>query len=92
MEDETITRDVVVGNKLGLHLRPAAKIVKALAVLDCHVTLTKNHLKANAKSIMSVTTLIAPKGTVLTIEASGRDARSAVEALTTLFQENFGED
>lgn len=76
----------------GLHLRPASKIVKAMADLDCDVRLRLADREANAKSIMSVTTLIAPRGSTITIEASGPDATRAVSALASLFQNKFGEE
>ena len=91
-ENIRFSRDVVVRNKAGLHLRPASKIVKAMADMDCQVTLRKNGKVANAKSIMSVTTLIAPVKTVLTIEAVGPDAKVAVAALVSLFNKKFGEE
>ena len=69
-----------------------AKIVKAMADMDCRVTLRKDGKAANAKSIMSVTTLIAPVKTVLTIEAVGPDAKVAVAALVSLFKNKFGEE
>jgi phosphocarrier protein HPr len=87
-----VIQDVIVQNKAGLHLRPSAQIVKAMADLNCEITLRKDKKRVNAKSIMSVTTLIAPKGTVITIEAVGPDAKAAVEALVNLFQSKFGEE
>lgn len=90
---ERACREVVVLNKAGLHLRPAAKIVKAMADFpDCDVTLRKDAKVVNAKSIMSVTTLIAPKDTVLTIEAVGPGAAEAVRILVSLFLNKFEED
>ncbi|MCZ7585301.1 MAG: HPr family phosphocarrier protein [Deltaproteobacteria bacterium] len=82
----------MVRNKAGLHLRPASKIVRAVAELRCDVMIRKGDRTANAKSIMSVTTLVAPRNTVLTIEASGPDAKAAVAALAALFQNKFGEE
>jgi phosphocarrier protein HPr len=87
-----ISREVVVQNRQGLHLRPAAKIVKAMATMNCDVKIRKDNKVANAKSIMSVTTLIATKGTVLTIEANGPDAALAVASLVQLFDKKFHED
>ncbi|MCL4235335.1 MAG: HPr family phosphocarrier protein [Deltaproteobacteria bacterium] len=88
----TITRDVLVRNKQGIHLRPASKIVKAMARFECEIYLHKGDRAANAKSIMSVTTLIAPRNTVLTIRAVGPDAEEATAALEALFVEKFGEE
>lgn len=90
--DGVVTREIRVRNKQGLHLRPASRIVKAMAPFDCEIYLYKNERGANAKSIVSVTTLIAPRNTVLTIKATGRQAEEAADALAALFEDKFGEE
>ncbi len=92
LDSGAISQEVVVQNRQGLHLRPAAKIVKAVANMNCQVKIRKDNKVANAKSIMSVTTLIATKGTVLTIEANGPDAAVAVAKLVKLFDDKFEEN
>jgi len=85
-------KTVVIKNKLGLHARAAAKLVKEAKRFSSEITILKddNHL-ANAKSIMGVMMLAATKGTKLKLSATGRDAIKALEALEALINNRFGE-
>ncbi len=79
-------------NRAGMHLRPASKIVSALRDLQCEVEISFDSRTANAKSIISLTQLLAPQNSVLLVKAQGPDARRAIAALEKLFREKFGED
>ncbi len=84
---------VKIRNKLGLHLRPASKLVKlASQFTDCEIGLTKNGQLINAKSIMGVIMLAAEQGSELTIEVTGKSAAKALADLTQLIESGFGED
>lgn len=85
------SRDVVVGNKLGLHLRAAAAFVQLAETFPCAVALRRDGDEANGKSILSVLSLGASRGATLTIETRGRRAEEAVEALADLVANRFGE-
>jgi phosphocarrier protein len=87
-----VTRTMRVANRLGLHLRAAAKIVQTSNGFRAKITLSNNGATANAKSIMSVATLAAPEGTMVTVVADGDDAGPAIAALERLFAEKFGEE
>ncbi len=84
-------RKVVIRNRLGLHARPAAELVKLAATFGAEVWVTKGDLRVNAKSIMGVLMLAAEQGVELTIEADGADAREAADALESLVARGFGE-
>ena len=84
--------DVTVVNKLGLHARPAAQLVRLAMGFDAEITLSKDGETANAKSIMGIMSFAACMGTVITIKADGADAETAIEALAKLFAEKFGEE
>jgi len=88
----SIERDLTVINKAGMHLRAASKIVSALKDFDCTVELSFQNRTANAKSIMSIAQLMAPKGSTLHMNASGPDAAQATQVLDRLFAEKFGEE
>ena len=79
-------------NKLGIHARPAAKIVKKASIFDSHITLTVEHDTVNAKSIMGVMTLAACRGSSIEVRAEGSDETEAVEALIKLINDGFGEE
>jgi phosphocarrier protein len=83
---------VIVSNRQGLHLRPAAKIAQAAARFKATVELVRGAERVNGKSVMDIAVFAAEKGTTLVIEASGPDAEQAIEAIAELFANNFEED
>ena len=84
-------RSVKIVNRNGLHARPAAEIVKAAAKFKSEITLVRDDLEVNGKSIMGVMMLAAEYGTTLWLCAKGDDAEQAVDALATLVASRFGE-
>jgi phosphocarrier protein len=86
------TETVEVTNRLGIHARPAAQIVKTASMFESQITITYDGDMVNAKSIMGVMTLAACRGTVLEISADGEDEKEAVAGLLRLVREGFGED
>jgi phosphocarrier protein HPr len=84
-------RTVQVVNKNGIHARPAAEIVKAAAKFKSDITITRDDLEVNGKSIMGVMMLAAECGATLLVRATGADADAAVEALAALIASTFGE-
>ena len=84
---------VLVSNRLGLHARAAAQLVRLAARFKSSVTLFREdqNVFANAKSILSVLALAASKGTELTITAEGDDEEAALNEIEVLFATGFGE-
>lgn len=80
-----------IQNELGLHARAAAHFVKIANRFRSSITVHKDSVAVNGKSIMGVLMLAAAKGTVITVEADGADAEQAVEALGQLIEDKFGE-
>jgi phosphocarrier protein len=79
-------------NELGLHARPATRIVQTASRYKCEVVLERDaNSSANAKSVMGVLLLLCPKGTRVTVRAQGVDAEEAVRAIGELFASRFGE-
>ncbi|MFO7951073.1 MAG: HPr family phosphocarrier protein [Candidatus Fermentibacteraceae bacterium] len=85
-------KKVTVPNRLGIHARPAALLVKAAAEYASDIHISFGGDRVNAKSIMGVMTLAACKGSELTIEADGPDEGEAVEALAAIVRDGFGEE
>lgn len=81
---------VTITHSYGLHLRAAGTLAQKASSFESEITLTMNSLTANAKSIMSVLALAAPKGATLTIAAEGSDSEEAVASLKTLIDNDFG--
>lgn len=84
-------RTVQIVNRNGLHARPAAEIVKLAAKYQAEITIIKDDLDVNGKSIMGVMMLAAEHGSSITFRAEGPDADQALDALATLVGNKFGE-
>lgn len=84
-------RSVQILNKNGLHARPAAEIVRAASKFTSEVTIVRDDLEVNGKSIMGVMMLAAECGSTLTIRAEGSDEARAVAAIAELVAQGFGE-
>lgn len=84
---------IKVINPLGLHARAAAQLVRLASTFESKITLerTDNDVFADAKSILSVLTLAASKGTELEIKVIGSDENEALNAVEGLFVNGFGE-
>jgi phosphocarrier protein HPr len=77
-------RQVIILDPLGLHLRPAAKLVNLANTFRSEIRVVCKGNTANAKSILDLVTLAAECGTKLDIVAHGPDAEEAVTTLTDL--------
>ena len=84
-------RSVQILNKNGLHARPAAEIVKISAKFQSEITLARDGMEVNGKSIMGVMMLAAECGATLVLRAEGSDADAALDALAELILRKFGE-
>jgi phosphocarrier protein len=80
--------EVMITNKLGLHARPAAKLVQTAST----IVLIKENLEVNAKSIMGVMMLAAEMGATIIIKADGPDEKEAINAVAHVFNSKFGEE
>ncbi len=87
-----IQKELVILNKLGLHARAAAKFVKCASPFECEIQVGKDAITVNGKSIIGVLLLAAPKGSRILVIADGPDEHNAVDALTDLVNNLFGEE
>jgi phosphocarrier protein len=81
-----IERDVVLGNRHGLHARPAAEFVKLASRFLSDVKLTKDDLTIDGKSIMGVMMLAAECGSTITLTVEGADEEEATVALIAFLE------
>ncbi len=91
-----VKKKIEVINKLGLHARAAAKLVKLASSFTSEIQIScedENFDKkiVNAKSIMGVMMLAASKGTIVTLQAEGSDMQVAAEQIEALFNNYFEE-
>jgi phosphocarrier protein len=88
MEIQTYT----IRNRLGLHARAAALLVKTANRFASEITLEKDGVEVNGKSIMGILMLAASKGSRVTLRIDGKDAAQAIQTLGKLIDNKFGED
>ena len=91
MSDQSVQRTVEIVNRAGMHARPAADLVRLAGRFQASITLEKDGLEVNGKSIMGVLMLAAEQGSLLEIRAHGDDADQAVQELCALVESGFGE-
>jgi phosphocarrier protein HPr len=89
-----IRQSVLVENKLGLHARAAAKLVRLASCFSSEVHLSREdaNQQIDSKSILGILMLAASQGTRLVISIEGKDEAEAGEAIRRLFKSKFGED
>ena len=78
-------------NKLGLHARASAKLTQVANQFESDIWIEKNDKKVNAKSIMGVMMLAASQGTDIKISTEGVDEKEALDSITALINDYFGE-
>ena len=84
-------RSAQIVNKLGIHARPAAEIVKTASRFKSNIIIIRDDLEVNAKSIMGVMMLAAGIGSAVELETAGPDEQAATNAITALVNDKFGE-
>ena len=85
-------REFDIQNRLGLHARAAAQLVRLANQFSSEIRLVKDGIEVNGKSIMGVLMLAAPKDTRILVRASGPDAEEALAAIGALIGRKFGEE
>ncbi len=89
--DQTVERNLVVQNKMGIHARPAAMIVRVSNKYQCDIKFEKDGDQVNGKSIMGLMMLAAGHGSTIKAIASGGDANNVLDDLEQLFASKFDE-
>ena len=88
----SISRNVEIINKLGMHARAAAQFVQLASNFSSHIEIEKNQRRVNGKSIMGVMMLAAGKGSKVTLYASGTDEDESINSLERLIKNRFNEE
>ena len=92
-EEASATRLLTVQNKMGIHARPAARIVRiSNRYPQCEVWVEKDGENVNGKSIMSLMMLAAGKGSEVKFVAKGGDADAMLDEIDDLFSRKFDEE
>ncbi|WP_196260011.1 HPr family phosphocarrier protein [Pelagibacterium limicola] len=90
--DRAICQRLTICNKRGLHARASARFVHIADYFDANVTVTRDGVTVGGTSIMGLMMLAAGPGSTILVQATGREARQAIEALTDLVNNGFDED
>jgi len=88
---QPLTKELVVQNKMGIHARPAAMIVRVTNKFKAEVFVEKDEEQVNGKSIMGLMMLAAGKGSKVKFVATGEDAAAMMTELEALFARKFDE-
>jgi len=87
-----LVRVLPISNKKGLHARASAKFVQCAEQFDAAITVTRGHESVGGTSIMGLMMLAAGPGITITIQATGKEAAAAADALCALVADRFGEE
>jgi phosphocarrier protein len=87
-----LCKNFTIVNRLGLHARAAAQLVQTASEFSSEVILRKEDVEVNGKSIMGILLLAAPKGTQIDVSVDGVDEEEAMQVLSLLIEDGFGED
>ena len=88
---QPLSKELVVQNKMGIHARPAAMIVRITNKFKAEVFVEKDEEQVNGKSIMGLMMLAACKGSKVKFIATGEDAPQMLAELDALFAKKFDE-
>ncbi len=93
MPGEEVTRTLTVQNKMGIHARPAAMIVRiSNKYSNADVWAEKDGEQVNGKSIMSLMMLAAGKGSQIKFTSEGEDGKNMLDEIANLFERKFDEE
>ena len=87
----SISKNVEIINKLGMHARAAAQFVQLASGFISHIEIEKDNRRVNGKSIMGVMMLAASKGSEVILHADGEDERDSIDKLESLINNRFNE-
>jgi len=86
-----LSKDMQIVNRLGLHARAAAQLVKLANTFSADISVVKDDERVNAKSIMGILMLAAICGSTITVEVDGEDAEQALASIEEMVRDGFGE-
>ena len=88
----SLSRELLIVNKRGLHARASAKFVQTVDAFDAEITVSKDGMTVGGTSIMGLMMLAASPGCSVLVTASGNQAAEALDALGALVADRFGEE
>ena len=92
MSDATLSKNLEIKNRLGLHARAAAQMVQIATQFDADIMVAKDGQEVNGKSILGLMMLAAAQGTSIEVSVSGPQAAEALAAIERLIEQKFHEE
>jgi phosphocarrier protein HPr len=89
---DTLSRELPITNKRGLHARASAKFVQMVERFNAEISVTRNGETVGGTSIMGLMMLAAGIGTNIVVSAKGPEAQQALDAISQLVMDKFGEE
>jgi len=89
---DMLIEEFVIPNKLGLHARASALLVKTASRFNSDIMIEREDIEVNGKSIMGIMMLAAAKGSVIRVKVAGEDEADAMNVLGELITDGFGEE
>ena len=91
-ENITVSKELTIINKLGLHARAASKLAQLCQKFSSKITLSLDKKEADASSIMAIMLLAGAQGKTVKVTAQGVDAHDALQAISQLIGDKFDEE
>ena len=88
----SLSRELLIINKRGLHARASAKFVQTVETFDASITVSKDGMTVGGTSIMGLMMLAAGPGSSIMVAASGAQAEEALRTIEALIADRFGEE
>ncbi len=92
LSTDKVTRSLTVQNRSGFHLRVASMICQVSSGYEDDISLTNGSYTADCKSMLDLLSMMAPCGTVLTLNVQGPNSSEIADRFTSLFDTKFSED
>ncbi|KQN78385.1 HPr family phosphocarrier protein [Devosia sp. BK] len=90
--DRAVAQQLTIVNRKGLHARASARFVRTAECFDANLQVIKDGQSVNGNSIMGLMMLGAGPGSTILVQATGKQAREALEAIVELVNNGFDED
>jgi phosphocarrier protein HPr len=90
--DRALAQQLTIVNRKGLHARASARFVRTAECFEAEIKVVRDGTAVNGNSIMGLMMLGAGLGSTILVQATGKQAREALDAITTLVNNGFDED
>ena len=87
-----LAQQMTIVNRKGLHARASARFVRMAECFEAEIKVTREGTTVNGNSIMGLMMLGAGPGSTILVQATGKQAREALDAISTLVENGFDED